>query len=307
MHFFVRLFALGLVLALASPAHAQLKLPNQTATYLFKIEKQGFKPSYLFGTIHLPDPRVTDLPVSVDDAFSASEAVYTEIPMEPRDMLLAAQKMMLPPGKTLADVVPPETLARMQEELAAIHPDLNLAPYMSLKIWAAGSFLLMTETQLKHPGVSAMDISFYMQGKKRGMRVGGLEKPEEQLAVFDSFSEEEQIELLDSMLAYMKQMREEKRNYTDEIIDAYLSGDLEKLEELMTTYEDQDVELQKKFEKLFIINRNHLMAERMQMRLTANPKEQAFFAVGAAHLYGKEGIPELLRKDGFTVTRVQPD
>lgn len=296
--------ALALLLAFVAPLIGQMKNPNQTGTYLFKIEKQGFKPSYLFGTIHLPDPRVANLPGGVLQAIYGSEGVYTEIPMEPQDMMAAVQSMMLKPGTTLADLVPKETLKRFEEELHAINPELNVAPFMSMKVWAAASMLIILETQLKYPGVPAMDMAIYSTAKEQGKRVGGLETPKEQLNLFEQFTVEEQVELLDSMLQFMADMRSQNKSYTDEIIDAYLGGDLEELEALMVDYEMEDTALQEKFEKLFIENRNKLMAKRIEMRLNAHPKERAFFAVGAAHLYGDQGLPELLRKQGFKVERV---
>lgn len=296
--------ALALVFALASPTWAQVKNPNQTGTYLFKIEKQGFKPSYLFGTIHLPDPRVAKLPPGVLQAIYGSEGVYTEIPMETQDMMLAAQAMLLPKGTSLADLLPPKTLKRFEEELHAINPEFNVAPFMSMKIWAAATMLMMLETQMENPGVQAMDMAIYQTAKQQGKRVGGLETPKEQLDIFDSFTTDEQVELLDSMLEYMAEMRRENKDYTEEIVQAYLGGNLEKLEELMVDYEMDNQELQKKFEKRFIEDRNKLMAQRIAMRLSAYPDEQAFFAVGAAHLYGADGLPELLSQEGFKVTRV---
>jgi len=297
--------ALAFVLAFAATAAAQLKNPIQTGTYLFKIEKQGFKPSYLFGTIHLPDRRVAKIPDGVLAAFKGSEGVYTEIPMEPAKMIGAAQQMMLPSGTTLADLLPPETLKRFEEELHAINPNLNMAPFMVMKVWAAATNLLMLETQMENPGVSAMDMAIYMTAQRDGKRVGGLETPMEQINAFNKFSTEEQVQLLESMLDYMAEMRAQNKSYTDEIVDAYLAGNLEELEELMVDYEMENIELQKKFEKILIVDRNKLMAQRIEMRLNAHPNERAFFAVGAAHLYGEEGLPALLREQGFKVERVE--
>ncbi|MBK1859130.1 TraB/GumN family protein [Cerasicoccus arenae] len=293
------------MLGFLTPAWAQLKEANQTGTYLFTIKKKGFEPSYLFGTIHLPDRRVTELPTGVVDAYQTSEAVYTEIPMEPADMLVASQAMLLPKGQTLRDIVPAETIERFSEELSAINPELQVGPFLSMKVWAAGSMLLMLQTQLDNPGVSAMDLALYSIAKEAGKRVGGLETAKEQLDIFDSFSVQEQVLLLDSMLDTMEEMRRENRNYTDEIVAAYLSGDLKTLEELMASYETADQALQSKFEKLFITDRNKLMVQRIEMRLNAHPDETAFFAIGAAHLYGEGGVPSLLRKAGFTVNQVQ--
>ena len=47
--------------------------------FLWRIETPV--PSYLFGTIHLPDDRVTTLPTVVQQVLDSIDALYTEIPM----------------------------------------------------------------------------------------------------------------------------------------------------------------------------------------------------------------------------------
>ena len=56
------------------------------------------------------------------------------------------------------------------------------------------------------------------------------------------------------------------------------------------------------FEQRIIIDRNHRMAERAAPILADG---NVFIAVGALHLPGKEGVVELLRSEGFTLTPVR--
>ena len=55
-------------------------------------------PSYLYGTIHLPDDRVTSLPQVVTEAIGSCGALFTEIPMDMDKLIAAAQAAMLPKG-----------------------------------------------------------------------------------------------------------------------------------------------------------------------------------------------------------------
>jgi hypothetical protein len=45
---------------------------------LWKIEKDGAKPSWLFGTIHMTDPRVTNLDAEAEKAFDATDRLVIE-------------------------------------------------------------------------------------------------------------------------------------------------------------------------------------------------------------------------------------
>ena len=54
------------------------------------------------------------------------------------------------------------------------------------------------------------------------------------------------------------------------------------------------------FEKTMVVNRNKVMADRSEPMLA---KGGVFIAVGALHLPGPQGVIELLRAKGFSVTR----
>jgi len=45
------------------------------------------------------------------------------------------------------------------------------------------------------------------------------------------------------------------------------------------------------------------MARRIAAKLRAHPGTGFFFAIGAAHLYGPQGVIALLEKEGFKLTR----
>jgi len=55
-------------------------------------------PSYLFGTIHLPDERVTTMPAAVDAVVDAVDALFTEIPEELDSAVAHAARRLAPAG-----------------------------------------------------------------------------------------------------------------------------------------------------------------------------------------------------------------
>jgi uncharacterized protein YbaP (TraB family) len=60
----------------------------------------------------------------------------------------------------------------------------------------------------------------------------------------------------------------------------------------------------KGFEDIMLTNRNKNWIPVME---TAMKESTTLFAVGAGHLYGKEGVINLLRQAGYTVTPVVQD
>ena len=67
--------------------------------FLWRIEAEP--PSYLFGTVHVPDARVTTLPVIVRRSFRASDVLVTEIPL---DRTFDAQQLEPTPPLPVAEV-----------------------------------------------------------------------------------------------------------------------------------------------------------------------------------------------------------
>ena len=111
------------------PATAEEEKPvHPEKPMLWKIERENAPPSYLFGTIHVSDPGVTNLHPAAQKAFDASDAVYTEVSMEMAAQLAATMSMLRKDGKTLKQSIGPELSARLDEEIGALMPGFNSAP-----------------------------------------------------------------------------------------------------------------------------------------------------------------------------------
>ena len=64
----------------------------------------------------------------------------------------------------------------------------------------------------------------------------------------------------------------------------------------------EEIKAENEFTNHLLGKRNTIMVERMKPLLDAGG---AFVAVGALHLIGQQGLIELLRREGYTVTRIQ--
>jgi uncharacterized protein YbaP (TraB family) len=78
-------FVLALPLAAVTAAEREFCVPvgagiDTCRGLLWRIEPpDGRRPSHLFGTIHLDDPRVTSLPAPVRAAFDAADSLTSEM------------------------------------------------------------------------------------------------------------------------------------------------------------------------------------------------------------------------------------
>ncbi|MEM6912162.1 MAG: TraB/GumN family protein [Verrucomicrobiota bacterium] len=271
--------------------------------FLWEIEGQS--PSYLFGTIHITDPRVLALHPAIEEAFDSADAVYTEIAMDMATQTQAMLGMMLPGNQRLSQLLPEETQTRLSAELGRISPGLGLVgPLDRMRPWALAASLPMLEAQLKNPGKQALDAKIFYRALAREKEAQGLETVAEQLAIFGGLTMDEQIEMLEMTLDQIDEARAKGTNPLETLTQVYLAGDLDALQKTMEEWSDGESELSQRFETALLDKRNRLMAERIDALLQKPEKRQYFFAVGAAHYYGETGLLRLLQEKGYQLRRL---
>jgi len=276
---------------------------GQRKLILWKVSGKGTKKtSYLFGTMHVPDKRVLDLPGPVKQAIKDADALYCELALEPSLQMKAMQHMMLPADKTLAGIIGQDQVDRATKMLAA--RGLPIQPFLRMKPWAFTSQLTQLEflTELQS-GIQPLDSMLYNQAKQAGKEVGGLEKLEDQMAVFDSLSEKAQKEMAKASLDQLEKAAKSGEKSTERLIKTYLKGDLDEMQKIAKEEEGDDAEA-KAFMKKLLDDRNVTMTAEIKKHLTKSPDKTYFFAVGSLHYPGKKGILALLKAEGYTVERV---
>ncbi len=255
---------------------------------------------YLFGTIHLPDPRVTVLPPEVDKALSESTSFYAELDLTESNTMLITQSMWLSGNKTLHDLLSAELKENITQYLKSINPDLNLEYFAKQKIWVLAVTLTVLEQQLKFPGHLPLDSSLYQKASLLGLQTGGLETVQEQLGIFDELSEEQQIQFLTDTVEFLTKNHSESDDFIESSLQAYLNGELNELMIHLMSYMKNDNFYIELLDKL-INKRNVQMTDTILSLVMKNPDEKYFFAVGVGHFWGENSINQLLTKQGYTI------
>ena len=284
------IFASGLLLALL--ANLAVAGSNFERGLLWRIEKSGSPASYLFGTMHIEDPEVVKLATPVQEAFDRADGVTLEVVLDPQSLLTMATAFMLNDGSTLESHIGSKLYTRSVKAMSAHGmPEMMVA---RMKPWAVAVTLM---TPPPETGV-VLDLMLYQQAMAQGKPVTGLESPMEQMSLFDSFSRQEQIELLKDTLDSIDEL---PRMFA-ELKSAYLERNLARLVKVSDdSMSDHNPGLVDDFNRKLIIERNHRMVERMQPVLKQG---QQFIAVGALHLPGEEGLLQLLSSQGYSVSAV---
>jgi uncharacterized protein YbaP (TraB family) len=286
--------------------------PVQTVASPFLWEGQaGTHHLALFGTIHVPDARVLDLPASVRAAFARADRVVTEIPLDASAQAAMASALLLPNPQRLRTIIGDARFARLE---ARVRTSLDAkAPLLTpmlvvmldrLKPWAAMAQLASLEylPELLE-GKVALDARLYADAAAAGKRVGGLETVAEQAGVFEAFTVEEQTRLLDAALRDLESPGQGPSG--PELVQLYLDGNGEKLAQALSQGAG-DADLVRKFQAEVLVARNHRMADRIEALRRESPAETVFVAVGALHLVGPDNLPQLLQARGYQLARVRP-
>jgi len=259
---------------------------------LWEISKTGQVPSHLFGTIHSEDPDVVDLPAPVKQAFDDSSSVVLEMVMDLDALQYSSTAMLMLDGRNLSDVLGMPLYQQVAEAIASRGiPELVLN---RMKPWAVAVTL---STPALETG-QVLDLILYQEALQQEKQVYGLETVREQLDLFDSLPESDQVTLLKDAVNNFPELDAMHA----ELLAAYQQRDLNGLLAINeTSMQTGDQRLAKDFQRRVVDDRNHRMAGRMQPYLQQG---KAFVAVGALHLPGKTGLLNLLAQQGYTIRRV---
>ena len=259
---------------------------------LWKIETPGIAPSYLFGTYHTNDPRITTLPCPVKDVFDRASSYTMEVITNGAGIVSMAEAMFFNDGKTLKDVLG-EPLYQKTLRTVGATETTKTGGINNMKPWAV---MMLLSSPREGRGLF-LDMALQFDATHRGMPTYGLETMQEQIAVFNGMSLDDQIVLLrDAVQNYQL-----TQDAMEELTRAYLKRDLSALLALNEKFKPKDARVYADMMDRLLVRRNANMAERMRVRLKEG---NAFVAVGALHLPGDNGLLRLLSAAGYHVTRV---
>lgn len=258
---------------------------------LWRIEREGIAPSYLFGTLHSDDPRVLTLAPPVRQAFDRAKSFTMEVVPDANALVLMAQRMFYQDGRTLSGVAGDELYRRAHSALINEGlPDIGLERQ---KPWVVVMLLSMPRPR----GGVFLDMALQAQATEQKKPIYGLETMDEQLAVFDGLAVADQVALLKDTLDNHKAIRVQ----IEALTERYLARDLAGIGKLAETYRPADSRVYDTVMRRLLSDRNVKMVERMRARLAEG---NAFIAVGAGHLAGRQGLLPLLERAGYRVHAV---
>lgn len=272
------------------------KLSPDDNTLLWRISGKGLqKPSYLYGTIHMLCADDAMLSNSLKNVIKKADEVYFEVDLDNlADMLAVMTKMKMRGDTTLKDLLSEQEYDRVREYFETKGSILPFSMLQTFKPILALSTL--QEGSMECDRTAMMEQVIMQEAKKNSKRIKGMETMAYQAGVLDSIPYKLQAQQLVSYIDNINQNKSEDKEM-EEMMSAYKSQDLKKLEALMMKT-DAGIG---NFTDVLLYNRNRNWVEKLKRLM---PEKSLLVAVGAGHLPGEKGVINLLRQAGYTVTPI---
>ncbi len=290
------------------PASAAFAPTEAENALLWKISSDEMtEPSYLFGTIHMIPAESYVLTEATQSALESSSKVAFEIDTEemtnPAALMGLLSKMYMANDTSLEDLLNEEDYALVDEHFQEIGLPLSfmgkIKP-MFLTILAGED---MQDFDLSGgfggaDGIKSYELELTEMAKEQEKPIVGLETAEFQMSLFDSIPYKAQAEMLVEMIKADPEEAEEEGNTLDRMIELYVNEDIVGMQTMMGE-ESSGIE---GFEDLLLVKRNRNWIPVMEGLMA---EDVVFFAVGAGHLAGEQGVIALLREAGYTMEPIR--
>ncbi len=260
--------------------------PNNNSL-LWRIDGTDLEgPSYLFGTIHLPQKKFIVYSDSVYDAIQHTAVFYNEVDFLHQSLFTDTGTLRFFREKLrwMDSVQKTDSWKRFIDRINDQYK-VHLA-YDSSDQFIQFSQKIMGTEYAKDEGVTVPDMMLAGHAASLGKPTRGLET---YLLQFNMLYEILGARLRDTSLGLEAEsyLTEKLRQfYIDERMDSISWN----IEHINPTYR-----------QVVFDDRNKTMADSIEKHVK---EQRSFFAIGAGHLGGKLGVIELLRKKGFTVAPV---
>lgn len=271
----------------ANTQSATAEPPSQvpwSEPFLWRIKSESGD-SYLFGTVHLGFDLEKDGPSVILERFAESDRFVTETDLS-RAPTVISRYLTLPEGETLSGKLSKEDWALLEERVGDADSFDRQYPFVVV------SKLMMELPPDRNPFEIPMDAVLLQAAVRAGHQITYLEPVETQFEVLQEVLDEDMLsEMLNDWDA-------EVDDYV-EMTNAYRQGDPDGVSAII--YQEADDPEERRKLDLLLTNRNR---EWLPAIVSEVQEGRAFIAVGAGHLVGKDGLIELLKKEGYELEQV---
>ncbi|HEX3653544.1 MAG TPA: TraB/GumN family protein [Rhizomicrobium sp.] len=252
---------------------------------------------YLLGSIHALPKNVHWQTPQLMARLNEADTFVFEVPMDAAARAHAASyfrdNALMPAGMSLPSMFDSEMRSDFRDVVMLTHADPTYIVYM--RPWLAALVLegAASGTSGLYPS-EGVDNKVYALAKARSVtQFRALERDQDQFKLFIKEGHE-QDEVSDLRITFKDILTRQGKD-DKALLPAWMKGDTKKLAGLLPENKGTSAV----FRKAWLDDRNRRWVPQIEAML--NEPHTFFITVGAAHLVGKTGVPNLLRTAGYKV------
>lgn len=295
-----KILAAALLFLSALPAFAQgadavyAQIPAHPALWTVHGAKGT---AYLFGSIHALPPNVDWRTKEIDAALAKADVLVYELPMDAgfqtRVQDVIRERGMLPEGQHLRDMLSAD--ARKDFDAKVKETGLPAPFFDRMRPWLA-ELSLEVEGMKKQRFAATSGVEEAIERADQDKRpVIGLETIDEQIALLAPTDPKVELQAFEASLKEDDGGTKAPKDAMGPLLDAWMHGDVGRLDRLINAVISRYPDAR----KLMLDDRNKAWAIKLAALLDED--KIYFVTVGAAHLGGADGVPNLLRAKGLKV------
>lgn len=268
--------------------------------FLWRISKGG-RDSYLYGTIHVgkldwafPGPLVRE-------ALDSAETLALELDLTDPDVLAQLTRSMKPDatrGARFQLPAPAQQRLARQAQLACIGPDVLGGQHPVMQA------ITLTVLAARHDGLDpsyAQELVLGGIARATDKPIVSLESAEMQAGLLVPQDQKQALAIAEQTLTQLEQGQ--ARAMLVKVARVWDEGDLDQLASFEQWCGCADTDAERQFLRRVNDERNGPMADRIDAMHAAG--RSVFAAVGALHMTGPLGLPQLMQQRGYTVERIR--
>lgn len=264
--------------------------PTENAL-LWKVSGKNLSaPSYLYGTIHMICKEDFIFSETLQEKINEAQAVYLELDMDDPSLMIKMATMALMKDKSLKQLVSADEYKLLS---SFVKDSLGMPMMVADRMKPITLMSLLYMKILPCEQKESYETKFVEKAKAGNKNIEGLESIEDQMNVFNNIPDSVQAKMIMEMV---KNMGEQRKQFA-EMVDAYKKEDLSGLAKKMSESPEW-----KGFEDVLLLNRNKNWINKIESAMKGGTQ---LFAFGAGHLPGNEGVINLLRQQGYTVSPIR--
>lgn len=264
-------------------------------TLLWKITGPGLKPSYLFGTLHLIGEDHFIWTEEMQEAFDASKELVLEVDISQLTTYATNLQRFAPmrDGSSLNTLL-------SEEDYKYIYHFFEQRPKNQAFFNMGQTWCPFIHISLLYPDILTSPIKRYKselikKAKVKDKTIRGLSDHE---AYFELLHQLPYKKQADQLVALIKDLQNDRQIIQNALplLAAYQAQQVDKFYELIQKHDIGSLDFNS-----FPIDHHRTWLPKI---IAQSKKRASFYAIGARHLGGPNGLIRLLRKEGYKVTPV---